>query len=147
MMASARSRGLAGVCVFAVAGLSLSVAATLDPADEPPRVAMIQQPAGAAGKASPPRAAQPADDEALVLRGRVLDPDGKPVAGAQLVLNVPTEEPGERRSLGKTGPDGQFTVSIPRHDLRTDDPGARDIRRPRRDGEWVRTRLVADRSQ
>jgi hypothetical protein len=84
-MASARSSGVAGVCLFAAAGLALGMAATSEP-----------------------------DDEALVLRGRVLDPDGQPVAGAQLLLNSPTEELGERRRLGRTGPDGHFTVSIPR---------------------------------
>jgi hypothetical protein len=50
----------------------------------------------------------------MMVQGQVVDPGGKPIAGAELLLDVSSEDLGERRRLGKTGPDGRFTVKIPR---------------------------------
>ena len=48
----------------------------------------------------------------MIVWGQVLDPDGKPVVGAQMVLSAIEQDLGDRR-LGMTGPDGHFEVAIP----------------------------------
>ena len=50
----------------------------------------------------------------VTLRGTVLGVDGRPVAGARVYVEVPTEE-GAGRLVGKpapTGPDGRFAVTV-----------------------------------
>ncbi len=62
-----------------------------------------------AGKAEVPAS----KGETVAVRGRVLDPDGKPVAGAQIYLSIPKLGlAGEPERLGAAGPDGQFEVRI-----------------------------------
>ena len=62
--------------------------------------------------------AQDSKAEPLVVRGQVLDPDGKPAAGAEVLLSVPGQRLDREVSrLGATGPDGRFEVSIPRASL------------------------------
>jgi RNA polymerase sigma factor (sigma-70 family) len=68
---------------------------------------------------SPPVAAQtgeltprrsPEAVEGIEIHGRVLDPAGKPKAGAKLLLLG-----GDKlRQLGATGPDGRFTIAVPK---------------------------------
>src|SRR5262249_7837189 len=57
----------------------------------------------------------------LVLRGQVLDPDGKPVVGAQLLFGPPRPlGPGAFQApqpLGTSGADGRFEVSIARETI------------------------------
>jgi RNA polymerase sigma factor (sigma-70 family) len=65
----------------------------------------------AATSTSAAAASSPVDaDEGKVLKGRVLDPDGKPVGGARLYLFRDTSEPVD---LGQSGADGRFAVSLP----------------------------------
>ncbi len=103
-----------GPYLFGMAGPLLVLMSAVAPGAPFQRVAIDQQPDGSPGNEATALAGRRADDEALVVRGRVIDPDGKPVAGAQLLLNIPSEDLGERRRLGRSGQDGQFTVSISR---------------------------------
>src|SRR5262249_56526278 len=86
------------------------------PAMERPRGAMDRPPAA--------RGDRDVRSEPLIVRGRVLDPSGEPVAGAEVVLSVPKLRlDAEIRRLGTTGPDGRFEVSVPRTDI--EPPGGR----------------------
>lgn len=51
------------------------------------------------------------------LRGRVLDPDGKPVPSAQLAVFTRTDGRPQALVVGQTGPDGKFEVKGVRKDL------------------------------
>src|SRR5262249_35726249 len=102
----------------AAAGVSLGLAATLRPDDGPQRGAAMEKPQASREKRQAPGADQPAKSKPLVMRGQVVDPDGKPVAGAEIVLGLAF--PGklaEPRRLGTSGPDGRFEVSVPRPDV------------------------------
>jgi RNA polymerase sigma factor (sigma-70 family) len=71
-----------------------------DSAVPAPAAAPAQQAAGA-----------PAAHPETTVSGRVLSPDGQPLAGAQLLLHGP----GDRAvDLGISGPDGLFTVRVPK---------------------------------
>ena len=50
------------------------------------------------------------------MRGRVLDPDGKPVAGATVLLSLAGPGLNEEPRPSCQRPDGRFKVSIPRGD-------------------------------
>ncbi|MFI5456245.1 MAG: sigma-70 family RNA polymerase sigma factor [Isosphaerales bacterium] len=66
---------------------------------------------------SPPKTGEKQASDSLVIRGRVFDPDGKPAAGAQIVLGLPVTGPFARRSperLSSSGADGRFEAPIPR---------------------------------
>lgn len=52
----------------------------------------------------------------VVLEGRVLGPNDRPVAGARLFLNV--DEWTESVALGKSGDDGHYRFEIPQQQLR-----------------------------
>jgi RNA polymerase sigma factor (sigma-70 family) len=60
-----------------------------------------------------PRTISPKRETAksVEIRGRVLDPDGKPKAGAKLLL---LGESGKPRQLGTTATDGRFRIPIPK---------------------------------
>jgi RNA polymerase sigma factor (sigma-70 family) len=111
--------GMAAAMFLAtVVGVSIGLAATLQPDDKPQRGAAMEKPQGALTKRQAPRADQKEKAEPLVLRGEVFGPDGKPLAGAELMLCVP--EPflnAELRRVGATGPDGQFELHIPMNTL------------------------------
>ena len=126
-------------------GVSFGLAASLDSADEPTRRAP------APGKASPGRGtsaqgrtATPEEQEradSLVFRGQVLDPDGKPVAGAAIVLSHPDgRRPPER--LATSGTDGRFEAAVPPASIEEPGPGVDDeaVDAPRRPGRRVRAR-------
>jgi RNA polymerase sigma factor (sigma-70 family) len=81
------------------------------------------QPAGTAAPAAEaddgPRAAAPAGEPAETVRysGRVLGPDGKPVAGARLYETPQMgylHEPYSTPERATSGPDGRFEVTVPR---------------------------------
>jgi RNA polymerase sigma factor (sigma-70 family) len=113
-----RVRVAAVLVVLAAAGVSIGLAATLSPPDEPKPGQAMERPQSAAGKPQPPRVDQQVKAEPLVLRGQVQGPDGKPFAGAELLLSVPQQGlGGEARHLGVAGADGRFEVSIPRNVL------------------------------
>jgi RNA polymerase sigma factor (sigma-70 family) len=110
---------LLAICIAGGAGLGTPGLVT--PAEEPP--------AHSAPKAESPAPA-PRDKkekpQPLVLRGRVLDPDGRPVQGARLysphLLKDPPDTDDDITVVqrGVTGADGLFHVTIPPADARLD---------------------------
>jgi 5-hydroxyisourate hydrolase-like protein (transthyretin family) len=115
---------LAAACLLAVgvlaagAGLMMSrEAATPQAVAQPAEV-----PKRPAAEAQPP-AARETKGEPVVVSGRVLDPDGRPVAGAKVAPCLPAFNPGtpsEGRAVGTTcAPDGSFRFEIPRTDFNT----------------------------
>ncbi len=108
----------ASLILLATVGVSIGLAATLGPDDQPHRGAAMEKPRGTPEKPQAPGAAQKANAESLVMRGQVVDPDGKPVAGAAILLSLAGPGlNGEPRRLGASGPDGRFEVSLPRGDV------------------------------
>jgi RNA polymerase sigma factor (sigma-70 family) len=108
---------LAAGAVVAGAGV---LARQVPTAGEPPvgtqkTVAGGDKPRAAAAKA--PAKSPPADDgQSIAYAGRVLDPDGRPVAGAKLYVTpaygyLRRADPSPE--YGTTGPDGRFHVSVP----------------------------------
>jgi len=96
---------LAGAGAWAYRGL---IAKALTPAaslTEPPAAKAENKPK----VASPPREAV----KTVEIRGRVLDPDGKPKAGAKLLL-LDEGEQTKLTELGVTMADGRFTVAVPK---------------------------------
>jgi hypothetical protein len=90
-----RIRLALGPVLLAAACLAIGLAATLphdDPGREPPQPR--SEPAGAQTSQvpAPPKAGQRPADRFQSIRGRVLDPEGKPVAGATILLGIPTSE-------------------------------------------------------
>jgi RNA polymerase sigma factor (sigma-70 family) len=73
---------------------------------------------------SPPANKTPADDPAgaRLISGRVVSPDGKPLAGAKLFAPVRKaggpdwRQDAETRAVGTSGTDGRFAVSVPAFD-------------------------------
>jgi RNA polymerase sigma factor (sigma-70 family) len=80
----------------------------------------------------------------LEIQGRVLDPEGKPKAGAKLLL-LDKETIAE---IGATAADGRFTLSVPKNGYliaRTNDAGIEFIELPQvKPGNPVELRLVKD---
>ncbi|MGP0063332.1 MAG: sigma-70 family RNA polymerase sigma factor [Isosphaeraceae bacterium] len=120
----------AGILLLAVAGVSIGLAATLTP-DEPRRAnagpEMASPPRGTVTKSEKPLVDEKAPGNPVVFRGKVTDADGKPVAGAEILLGLNTftlDEPGSPRRMAASGPDGRFEVAIPpaNFELRSD-PG------------------------
>jgi RNA polymerase sigma factor (sigma-70 family) len=110
-----RVRTAACLIILAASVVSIGLAASRGPADEPSR------PASGAGVTDPPRGTpakgqepQPgkAREDSLVFRGQVLDPDGQPVAGAPIIVTGPNnQKPPDR--LATSGPDGRFEATVP----------------------------------
>jgi RNA polymerase sigma factor (sigma-70 family) len=82
----------------------------------------------AEGKKEPAQAEE--DKDTLTVNGRVLGPAGAPVAGARLYLPRWLKEPAQGPKdivvvpRGTTGPDGRFTLKLPRSDARPGRPVA-----------------------
>jgi RNA polymerase sigma factor (sigma-70 family) len=109
---------IAAAGLLAAAGLaSIGVVAIGSGRPDPPRAAVIPQAAGemkrpAAAGNNPAPAPAPAESGRLEVRGRVVKPDGKPVAGAAVrtaYLDLETDPAPEATS----GPDGRFTMQVP----------------------------------
>jgi RNA polymerase sigma factor (sigma-70 family) len=94
------------------AGVDQSGAAKADAAGGADR------PAAPAAKPQP-APAQPADQagETFTYAGRVLGPDGKPLAGAKLFINGLTPGVIEYRARGTSGPDGTFRFRVRRDEF------------------------------
>jgi RNA polymerase sigma factor (sigma-70 family) len=108
----------AAFLLIAAAGVTIGLAATLRPDSPPQRGVAMEKPRGTPEKQQAPRSDHPTKPRPLALRGQVLDPDGKPVAGAAIPLGVAGPGLyGEPRRLGASGPDGRFEVSVPRGDV------------------------------
>jgi len=106
-----------GIATTAI-GLTLAAPAKGRPQrDSAKAKAQSQHPQTLPIVASPKTGAKQASDS-LVIRGRVFDPDGKPAAGAQIVLALPpVTGPGAWPSperLSSSGEDGRFEAPIPR---------------------------------
>jgi RNA polymerase sigma factor (sigma-70 family) len=108
----------AALLLMAVAGVSIGLAATYTPTDEPQGAALVPSTANPSRDTIAKDQAVPAEDKArrarLVFRGLVLDPDGKPVVGAQLLLGLPSAGNGvfpAPQPLGTSGMDGRFEIS------------------------------------
>ncbi len=120
----ARVRAMAALMLMVVAGVSIGLAATYTPTDEPRRAATGPSTAnpsrGTIARSQAVQAEDKVQGTRLVFRGRVLDPDGKPVAGAPLLLGLPVAGPGvlqPPQQLGTSGADGHFQVSIAREKI------------------------------
>ena len=121
-------RAGAALLVLAVAGVSIGLAATLKP-DEP------RQEAAGPEMASPARSPLTKGDKPLsrpqfldkitIFRGQVVDPEGKPIAGASILLDLRQHgsiEPPAPRQLGNSDGNGRFTVGIPASIIGQKDP-------------------------
>jgi RNA polymerase sigma factor (sigma-70 family) len=97
---------LAGVMLLAMAAAAGFGPGDATTAGQPPEKAM---PAKPKAKAEAPADKAKADTMRTVT-GTVVDPDGKPVAGAE-VINLPRE--GGPTVAGKTDADGKFKVTVP----------------------------------
>ena len=110
----------ASLILLAVMGVSIGLAATLKqqiPQRAPAGGAAMEKPGGKV-EARTPGDEKDSTAGPLVIRGRVLDPDGKPVGGAEVLLGVPGPRmDGEVSRLGAAGSDGRFEVSIARASL------------------------------
>jgi hypothetical protein len=91
--------------------------------------ALAQKPApSSTGQAVLPvleeKPAQPQTKEFITVNGRVLGPDGQPLAGARLYLPHWLKQPPQGQDgsamiqRGTTGQDGRFTLQLPRSDVR-----------------------------
>ena len=126
-LAFSRLRAAACLIILVAAGVSIGLAASLHPADEPSRRAegprMAAPARGAAAKGQEPGPEGKVRGDSLVFRGQVVDPDGKSVAGASIVLSRPENlRPPER--LATSGADGRFEAAIPPSSI--EEPGALD---------------------
>jgi RNA polymerase sigma factor (sigma-70 family) len=110
--------------VGGVAGLGLLTHRAL--ATRPPDVAQVESLQLAAGDGEPQAGPTQAEDKEVVsVRGRVLDPDSKPLTGAKLYLNTfnPKEQTYPVRAT--SGADGRFDFTFSRSELShtyTDNP-------------------------
>jgi RNA polymerase sigma factor (sigma-70 family) len=88
-------------------------------------VAQTESPPSAAKGEEPPPSPRAEGKEAVSVRGRVLDPDGKPVAGAKLYLNTFNPKDPTHTVRATSGTDGRFELSFARSELNhtyTDNP-------------------------
>jgi RNA polymerase sigma factor (sigma-70 family) len=91
------------------------------------RAAVADPPAPAQGQVEKPQAqqdrppagtqAKPEAEATVETRGQVLDPEGKPVAGAKLHLAGSTANGPAPSPQATSGPDGRFRLAIPRSEL------------------------------
>jgi RNA polymerase sigma factor (sigma-70 family) len=115
-------RAAAGLILLAVASVSLGFAAAFHPADKPAQPGQENPSRVASRKSEPPRAEEKGQEGRIAFRGQVLDPEGKPVAGAAILL-VPgpgalePDVPRPPQRLAASGPDGRFEVMVPRASL------------------------------
>jgi RNA polymerase sigma factor (sigma-70 family) len=116
----------AGVIAGAAAGMGLPVLAAHRPPLQPDRAEERDEAAGARS-ADAPRQASPADKPAtqtrIAARGRVLDPDSKPVAGAKLYLGYTGAKDVTYPVRATSGDDGRFEFTIERSELDKVDSG------------------------
>ena len=101
---------LATVLLLCALGTGLSALAR--PADDKPAVAPTRK--------APPATARPKKDKVIPVSGRVVNPDGRPVAGAKFF--VIDDETGTAVPQAKSGADGRFAFQL---------PYPREVRNPR----------------
>jgi RNA polymerase sigma factor (sigma-70 family) len=98
-VSSAKVAGLALLAVVFAAGARLLAPAAAPPADPP-------------AAPPPPAAPAPAAADAVTYQGRVLDADGKPVAGAKLFLLPNTRHPLPAAARAEADTGGRFRLSV-----------------------------------
>ena len=105
------------------------------PPDASARKAKPAEEKGIAAKPKPADSLKEAAD-AVVVSGRVLDPDGKPVAGAKLSLwTNAVKQRADMPVLATTGNDGRFRFTVPKADLERD---AKVVARAKDHGpDWI----------
>jgi RNA polymerase sigma factor (sigma-70 family) len=132
----------------ALLGAGLGPTALRRAAAEPPPAPELPAAAAAEGPkpVRKPPAAAPDKSEArdvVKLRGRVLDPDGKPVAGAKLYLRLPNSGATTFATRATSGADGRFSFTVARsnmHNTAPDSPRPQVVAAARGHGcDWVET--------
>jgi len=131
MFAKVRLASVLVILGIATAAIGLSVAAPahekLGRNDSQPK-AVSEQSTGPQPNA-PSKASDKTKGDSVVIRGQVLDPDGKAVAGAKIVLDQPRLDDREFRApeqLATSGVDGRFEVTILRKALERSGPDGAD---------------------
>ncbi|SRR5579883_1083038 len=69
------------------------------------------------GKADTPRSAKPDTAKTAEIQGRVLDPDGKPVSGAKLVITYSAGKEIPHKVWAVSAADGRFAFAVPMKDV------------------------------
>ncbi len=117
------ARAGVSVALLAVtfAGFSIGLAATaaFGPHDEPQAGQAMRRPGASEGRPTTP-AESPNIDGVVAVHGQVLEPDGKPAAGASILLE--DRDPRAAQVMGArrvtaAGPDGRFQVRVRRSSL------------------------------
>ena len=113
--------------IFVIAGMAdaaigLSLAAPVDEKPEPAgfRRAVTMEQVNRPQTVSAPKVNEALKADAVAIRGQVLDPDGKPVTGAQIVIGLPQTGRTDWRSprrLTSSGADGRFEAALLRESL------------------------------
>jgi RNA polymerase sigma factor (sigma-70 family) len=120
LMRRIQSAATALLTLGAMAWVSTTILATGGRGDDPPK--------GAGATANPrprptPAAEPPKEDPAgtIEVRGRVLDPEGRPVAGARVYLGGPPDDDGPmpppQPPRATSGPDGHFRFRVARKEV------------------------------
>jgi RNA polymerase sigma factor (sigma-70 family) len=85
------------------------------------RAAAADPPTDQQSQAEKPKASgeqpKPGPEETIEVQGQVLDPEGKPVAGAKLYLAKPTPDGPDASRQATSGPDGRFRFAVARSEL------------------------------
>ncbi len=109
-----------GVATVAI-GLSMAGPVTKKGAPAGLNAKGLGEQAGGRQAADLPKPSESKKGDSFTIRGQVLDPDGKPVAGAQIVLALPRltvqSDWSSPRSLGISRAEGRFEVALTREAL------------------------------
>jgi RNA polymerase sigma factor (sigma-70 family) len=110
------------VLAISVAAVAFGVLRHPAAAADPPTPAQSQKEKPKTPEDQPPPGAQPKPgaEATLDVRGRVLDPDGKPVAGAKLYLAPSMPDGPAPSEQTMSGADGRFRFTVSRSELEKD---------------------------
>jgi RNA polymerase sigma factor (sigma-70 family) len=115
---------------LSVAGTTFGVVWHRAAADQPPpRQTQADKPGDKGDRALPGVKPSPKGEGTNEVRGRVLDPDGKPVAGAKLYLARSIPDGPAPSEQATSGPDGRFRFAIPRSALEKSPPQVMTVAR------------------
>ncbi len=131
MFAKVRLASILVIVGKAGATIGLSMAAPIDEKPEPagPQTKAATEQVNRPQRVSEPKVNENPKGDAVVVRGQAVDPDGNPVAGAQIVLALPQTGPTDWRSLRRltiSGADGRFEAALPRETLSLSRPNDKD---------------------
>jgi RNA polymerase sigma factor (sigma-70 family) len=102
---------------LSIVATTLGVAWHRAAADQPPRQTQADRPRNKGDQPLPAAKAKAEGEARVEVRGRVLGPDGKPVAGAKLYLGESSPGGPAPAEQAKSGPDGRFRFTVPRSAL------------------------------